>query len=492
MNKILITTPIYYPNNNLHIGHAYTTILADIYKRYKKMQGYEVFFLTGSDEHGQKIFETAKKNNQQPKEYVDKIIKNFKKLWKELNVEYDYFIRTTDLYHQEYVQEIFQEFLNKNYIYKDKYKGLYCKYDETFFTEKQAINGNICPECKRKLIYLEEESFFLKVTLFEKWIKKELEKTNLLLPPHFRKELINNFLNDSFSDLSITRNSLKWGISPLNNKDHVIYVWFDALLNYLSAFNNPNSKYKIKDIWNQDSKWEIFQIIGKEITRFHAIYWPIILKMKNYRTPNIFAHGWIITNQGEKMSKSKNNAIDPLNLIKKYGSDAIRFYLIKNIILGEDGKFSEELLIKTINGILVNKYSNLIARTDKMINKYNDGFITENINKTSSEIKLEKQIEKIKSNYYKFMDKFMLNQAIEEIIKYIEILNKYIENKEPWKEKNQEYLKTILHFLGENIFDLSYLLSPFIPESFKKVDFWLNQKDFSKKVNKIDFLFKKI
>ncbi|CRX37117.1 / metG / Methionine--tRNA ligase /:628760 Forward [Candidatus Hepatoplasma crinochetorum] len=492
MKKILITTPIYYPNNNLHIGHAYTTVLADIYKRYKIMQGYEVFFLTGSDEHGQKIADIAKKNNEQPKEYVDKIIKNFKNLWKELNIKYDYFIRTTDLYHEKYVQETFQEFLDKKYIYKDKYEGLYCKYDETFFTKKQAINGNICPECKRKLINLEEESYFLKVTLFKNWIRDKLEKENLLIPPHFKKELINNFLNDSFSNLSITRNSLKWGISPLNDKNYVIYVWFDALLNYLSAFKNPDNKYKIEDIWSKESKWEIFQIIGKEIIRFHAIYWPIILKMKNYRTPTIFSHGWIITDQGEKMSKSKNNAINPLDLIKKYGSDAIRFYLVKNIILGEDGKFSENLLIKTINGILVNKYSNLVARTDKMINKYNQGFILEKIIKTSSEIKLEKEIQEIKNNYYKFMDKFLLNQAIEEIIKYIEILNKYIENKEPWKEKKAEYLQVILHFLAENIFDISYLLSPFIPESFKKVEIWLNKKDFTKKINKINFLFKKI
>lgn len=492
MKKILITTPIYYPNNNLHIGHAYTTILADIYKRYKIMQGYEVFFLTGSDEHGQKIAEVAEKNNQNPKEYVDKIINNFKSLWEKLDIKYDYFIRTTDLYHQKYVQETFEEFLNKNYIYKDKYMGLYCKYDETFFTKKQAINGNICPECKRKLINLEEESYFLKVTLFEKWIKNTLEKTNLLIPSHFRKELINNFLNNSFSDLSITRNSLKWGINTLNDKNHVIYVWFDALLNYLSVFNNPVSKYKIEDVWSKDSKWEIFQIIGKEITRFHAIYWPIILKMKNYRIPKIFSHGWIITDQGEKMSKSKNNAINPLNLIEKYSSDAIRFYLVKNIILGEDGKFSEDLLKRTINGILVNKYSNLIARTDKMINKYNKGFILEKVKKTSFEKEIELEIKQIKNNYYKFMDKFILNQAIEEVIKYIEILNKYIENREPWKERNLEYLQTILHFLAENIFDLSYLLSPFIPKSFEQVQNWLNKKDFSKKTNQINFLFRKI
>ncbi|BDV03801.1 MAG: methionine--tRNA ligase [Candidatus Hepatoplasma scabrum] len=492
MKKIFITTPIYYPNDKLHIGHAYTTILADIYKRYKKMQGYEVFFLTGSDEHGQKITEKARQEKQNEKEYVDKIIENFKLLWAKLNINYDYFIRTTDKYHEQFVQETFQELLTKSYIYKGKYKGLYCKYDETFFTEKQALVGNICPECKRKLVSLEEESYFLKVTLFKNWIKEKLQKTDLLTPNHLKKELINNFLDKSFSDLSITRKSIRWGISLLNDKNYVIYVWFDALLNYLSVFKNKESKYKVTDIWKKDSNWEILQIIGKEITRFHALYWPIILKMKNYRTPKIFAHGWIVTDQGEKMSKSKNNAIDPLFLIDKYGSDAIRFYLVKNIALGEDGRFSENLLIKTINGILVNKYSNLIARTDKMLNKYFAGFIPQEIIYSDYEINLSKEINNFKNNYYKFMDQFKLNQAIDEIIKYIETLNKYIENKEPWKEKDQKYLKVILNFLTKNIFDLSYLFSPFIPNSFQIINEWLNQGDFTKKINKINFLFTKI
>ncbi|AHK22683.1 Methionine--tRNA ligase [Candidatus Hepatoplasma crinochetorum Av] len=492
MKKIFITTPIYYPNNNLHIGHAYTTILADTYKRYKKMQGYEVFFLTGSDEHGQKIAEKALEENKKPKEYVDKIIENFKILWKKLNIEYDFFIRTTDNYHQKYIQNTFVNLLSKNYIYKDNYKGLYCKYDETFFTKNQVLEGNVCPECKRKLIYLEEESYFLKVSIFKKWIIDKLKNTNLLSPNYFTKELINNFLNDSFLDLSITRTSIDWGIKVPNDHKHVIYVWFDALLNYLSVFKTKESKYEIEDIWSKQSEWEIIQLIGKEITRFHAIYWPIILKMKNYRLPKIIAHGWLITDQGDKMSKSKNNSIDPIKLLKKYQSDEIRFYLLNNIKLGDDGKFSEKLLIKTINGILVNKYSNLVARTDNMIRKYNNGYIPKKIIETKSEKNLEREILKLENNYYKYMDNFSINDAIDQLIKYTDILNKYIEEKEPWKEKNQEYLNTILNFLINNIYKLSYLFSPFLPNSFKKVNMWLNDKDFSKKINKLDFLFKRI
>lgn len=499
--KFYVTTPIYYPNDKLHIGHAYTTVLADYIARYKKMNGYEVMFLTGSDEHGQKIHDKALENNQDPFEFVTKIIEGFKGLWKDLGIDYDLFIRTTDELHKKYVRKTFTEFLNKDEIHKSKYYGMYCKSDEAFFTKSQLIDGK-CPECKREVIEISEESYFLKISNYGEWIKKELLNNKELLKPKSRvNELIKNFVED-LQDLSITRTSFSWGIKPNEDEKHVIYVWLDALLNYISALNYPESKFTEEEVWSKKSNVELLQLVGKEITRFHCIYWPIMLKLKNYRMPRILAHGWLVTDVGEKMSKSKKNVVDPIQLIKTYGKDPLRFYLINNIVTGSDGKYSVDLLEETINSILVNKYSNLVARTNSMLIKYFDGVVPKNKKNVKIESSFNKKLNKIFKQYTKEMDEFSFSNSTKEIIKYIEEVNGFIDDTEPWKA-NEEELSSILNILVREIFNINLLLSPILIDSTKKVFKWLNyeneisfkdlNKDFSgTKINELDFLFNRI
>ncbi|BDV02694.1 MAG: methionine--tRNA ligase [Candidatus Hepatoplasma vulgare] len=495
IKQFYVTTPIYYPNNNLHIGHAYTTVLADIINRYKKNDNYETYFLTGSDEHGEKIYLSAKKENKSPKEFVDKIIINFKNLWSLLGIEYDHFIRTTDETHINFVQESFNKLLEEKKIYKGKYSGLYCVYDEEFFTKTQAKN-NKCPNCNRELIYLEEDTYFLKISEYKDWIKNKLETNDFLKPKSRRNELLKNFIPE-LKDLSITRENIHWGINLKNDEKQTIYVWFDALNNYLSTFKYKNSKWKIDDIWNKKSNVEILQIIGKEITRFHAIYWPIILKMYGYKLPQILSHGWIVDLDGKKMSKSMNNFIQPEKLIKKYGRDAIRFFLINNISIGEDGKFSEELLKKNINGILVNKYSNLINRMLSILFKKTNGIIfkSEKFKKEENEFDNLKDEFKEKLNSYSFFESSKL------IINFTDKLNIFIDKNEIWNLKNKD-LEEHLYFIFKEIWNLSILFSPILIDSSKKIlemfqeenhnfDNWNKNLD-NKKIIKIDFLFKKI
>ncbi len=493
--KIFISTPIYYPNDNLHIGHAYTTVLADYFSRYKKLNNFDVYFVTGSDEHGQKIEDRAKEENIAPKEFVDNIIKNFKNLWKLLDINYSNFIRTTDPIHEEKVREIFNLLLNKNLIYKGKYSGWYCKSDESFFTKLQLKDGK-CPECGREVNLIEEESHFLKVSEFSDWIKNELSKTNLLTPKHRNKELINNFLND-LKDLSITRNTFTWGIKINKNSNDIIYVWLDALINYISTFSIVNEvdniKWSEEEVWNKNSNVEIVQFVGKEITRFHAIYWPILLNMLNYRTPKIFAHGWIITKDGDKMSKSKGNVIDPVKLIDKYGSDSLRFFLTLNIKTGEDGYFSNEDFVNNINGILVNKYSNLISRTLKMLeNQYSSIVPKISINITNKDVeKKTKDIIEFGNStllkYKELNENLMFSESLKEVIRYIEKLNLYIDLTEPWKlNKNNEELSIILNTLIMGFWNTSILLSPLLPKTSLKVE-----EIYKEKVNDLESNFNK-
>ncbi len=498
--KFYVTTPIYYPNDKLHIGHAYTTTLADFLTRYKKMQGFETMFLTGSDEHGQKIFDKALENNQDPLEFVTNIINGFKDLWNKLDIDYDIFIRTTDERHKKYVSNSFSELLNDGYIYKSEYTGLYCKSDESYFTSTQAHEKK-CPLCGRELETLSEESYFLEITKFKKWIKEKLLDGNILKPKSRVNELINNFVDD-LQDLSITRTSFDWGIKIDNDTKHIIYVWLDALQNYISALTFEESKFTVAEVWNKNSDVELIQLVGKEITRFHCVYWPIILEMKGMREPRVLAHGWLVTNDGDKMSKSKGNVVDPNKLIDLYGSDAVKFYLTNNIVTGEDGKFSQTLLEEMINGLLVNKYSNLIARTDSMVKKYFNGVVPEKKVNIEHTTKLREKLNLYTSEFVNFMDNYKLSDATKILIKYVEEINGYIDITTPWKSDG-EVLENILNTLITEIFNVTSLLSPLLTNSYKKVYNWLDYKDepsFNKmninfantKLNQINHLFDRI
>ncbi|NOQ50503.1 MAG: methionine--tRNA ligase [Mycoplasmataceae bacterium] len=500
--KFYISTPIYYPNAKLHIGHAYTTTLADYVNRYKKFRGYETYFVTGSDEHGQKIEDKAKESGESPLVFVTKIINTFKDLWKDLGIDYDHFIRTTDKTHINYVKTNFSLLLDKGYIYKGYYEGWYCKSDEAFFTNSQLTKEHKCPECGNSVELLKEESYFLKITDFKKWIKQALKHDDILFPHHRVSELINNFITD-LQDLSITRTTFKWGIPITEDKNHIVYVWLDALQNYLSTLTYKDAPWSVDDVWGVDSDVEILQIIGKEITRFHAIYWPIILKMLNYREPKILAHGWIVTDKGEKMSKSKGNVVDPSLLINKYGRDSLRFFLINNIITGEDGKFSENLLIENINGLLVNKFSNLISRTDSMVKKYFDGIVPNGGKLSTLELHLNKKTDLLLEKYYLAMDQFDFSKSTKILINYVEKLNHYVDQSEPWKKVDDPHLATILNFLIKEIFNISSLLGSILIDSYEEVCNWLSvtnknhednlNTDFANvKLKPIEHLFKRI
>ncbi len=459
--KTIITTPIYYPNAKLHIGHAYTTTLADVLSRFRKLENKQVFFMTGSDEHGQKLSDKAKENNQEVYDYVTDIVKNFKLLWEKLDIEYDVFIRTTDQTHKDNVQKIFQMLFDKNLIYKDYYEGFYCKSDESYFTKTQLEEGN-CPICKREVSLFKEESYFLRVKDFKEWITKLLKEEDILFPQFRVNELLGSFIENDLEDLAISRKDFKWGIEIPNDENFVIYVWFDALLNYLSSFSYSSAPFGIES-WNEETT-EVVQFLGKEIIRFHALYWPIILKNLNYKMPKLLAHGWLIVD-GEKMSKSLGNVIDPLEVIEKWGSDVLRFYLLKTVSFGSDGKFSEETLLRDYNGILVNKISNLVNRVFSMNAKYFNSKIPE-ATITSEETKnTNKNLILIEKKIIDVMENYDFNNYIDLVIKYSEELNGYIDLTTPWKETNEEKLKEIIWFLINKIYSLFVLIKPIMPKA---------------------------
>ena len=489
--KYYITTPIYYPNAKLHLGHAYTTVLADCLSRYLKSKGHEVFFLTGSDEHGQKLFDKAKELNEDPFSYVSRIVETFKNLWKQLGIEYDKFIRTTDSYHVEYVRSIFTKLYKEGQIYKGHYLGFYCKVDEAFFTSKELTEEKKCPICNGEISFVKEDSFFLKVLSYKEYISKKLP--SLLIPVERVKELQNNFLTENFCDLSITRKSVTWGITPNEDSTSTIYVWLDALLNYLSALsNNKDETFSIKNVFENENT-EIIQFVGKEITRFHAIYWPIILKMLNLETKHhkILAHGWITSNE-EKMSKSKGNVVDPFDLIERYGSDALRFFLLYAIRTFEDGKYSEELFLNVYNGILVNKISNLLNRTLTMIEKYCESKVPNLLIKDLNKEVIDHLLV-LKNEFEKEMENFNFSFAINALVKMVELLNKYLDESSPWNSssQNQEIiLATVIYGFWEFIKAAHFILldstkhfcSIFSLSSFQ-------ENPFGKKIVKKIFLF---
>lgn len=457
-----ITTPIYYPSGNPHIGHCYTTVACDSIARYRRMQGYDVMFLTGTDEHGLKIEQKAAEKGVTPKEYVDEITAVFQSLWKFMNISYDRYIRTTDDYHIETVQKIFKELYDKGYIYKGEYKGKYCTPCESFWTDSQLVDGK-CPDCGREVTEAKEEAYFFKMSPFADRIEKLLTETDYLQPKTRAVELVNNFIKPGLEDLCVSRTSFKWGIPVTFDTNHVVYVWIDALSNYISALGYKNEKFDEFDkYWPAD-----VHMVAKDIMRFHAIIWPAMLMALDLPLPKHLAvHGWITFN-GQKMSKSLGNVVDPFILGKRYGADAIRYQIMREMALGADSSFSNEIMINRINSDLANGLGNLVSRTVAMVEKYFGGTLPVERESVEFDDDLICTATSLKKSVDGYMDKTQLNNALAEIFKVVSRANKYIDETAPWvlakDENNRTRLATVLYNLLETIRIVSTLLSAFMP-----------------------------
>lgn len=460
--KYYITTPIYYPSGNPHIGHCYTTTACDSIARYRRMQGYDVMFLTGTDEHGLKIEQKAAEKGVTPKQYVDEIVEIFKKLWKYMNISYDRYIRTTDDYHVTAVQKIFKDLYDKGYIYKGEYKGKYCTPCESFWTDSQLIDGK-CPDCGRPVVEAKEEAYFFKMSPFADRIEKLLTETDYLQPKTRALELVNNFIKPGLEDLCVSRTSFKWGIPVTFDTNHVVYVWIDALSNYITALGYDNDAYNDYDkFWPAD-----VHMVAKDIMRFHAIIWPAMLMALDLPLPKHLAvHGWITFN-GQKMSKSLGNIVDPFILGERYGADAIRYHIMREMALGSDSSFSNEIMINRINTDLANGLGNLVSRTVAMVDKYFGGTLPELQESGEFDDDLIAQATALVDSVDEFIDKTQLNNALAEIFKVVSRANKYIDETAPWvlakDEANKPRLACVLYNLLETIRIVSTLLSAFMP-----------------------------
>ena len=463
-----ITTPIYYPSGNPHIGHCYTTVACDSIARYRRMQGYDVMFLTGTDEHGLKIEQKAAEAGVTPKEYVDRIVEIFKNLWEYMNISYDRYIRTTDDYHVESVQKIFKALYDKGYIYKGKYTGKYCTPCESFWTSSQLKDGK-CPDCGREVVDAEEEAYFFKMSPFADRLEKLLTETDYLQPRTRATELVNNFIKPGLEDLCVSRTTFKWGVPVTFDDKHVVYVWIDALSNYITALGYENSAYEdFSKYWPADT-----HMVAKDIIRFHAIIWPAMLMALELPLPKHLAvHGWITFN-GQKMSKSLGNVVDPFVLGQRYSPDAIRYHILREMALGADSSFSNEIMINRINSDLANGFGNLVSRTVAMADKYFGGTLPTEREAGEFDDELIAVANSVREAVDGYMDNTQLNLALAEIFKLVDRANKYIDETAPWvlgkDESKRARLASVLYNLLESIRIASTLLSCFMPTAMPKV-----------------------